>query len=253
MPKKRFGQHFLSDPNILGRIVDFSRVGPFDTVVEIGPGRGALTKAIAERVRRVVAVEIDRDLAEKLRTSVPANVQIVEQDALGTDLAAVSPEPYHLLGNLPYNIATPLFERFVEARTHILSVTVMIQREVADRILAGPGNRDYSPLSIGIQYYAEVEFGFGVPPGAFTPRPKVDSAVIRLTWRDNVADAPALMKFVRKAFMSRRKKLVNNLMAMYGNKNRIELTDTLTALGIDSDARPEDLSVEAYVKLFQSF
>ena len=252
MPKKRFGQHFLSDPAILGQIVDFSRIGPGDTVVEIGPGRGALTKAIATRVRRVVAVEIDRDLAEKLRTSVPANVQIVEGDALGTDLTAVSPEPYHLLGNLPYNIATPLLERIVEARPHILSVTVMIQREVADRILAGPGNRDYSPLSIGIQYYAEVERGFGVPPGAFTPRPKVDSAVIRLTWRDNVADAPALMKFVRKAFRSRRKKLVNNLMAMYGNKGRENLIDIVKAVGIDADARPEDLSVEDYLRLFRA-
>ena len=107
MPRKRFGQHFLTDPNILGRIVDFSRVGPSDTVVEIGSGRGSLTKTIAERVRRIVAVEIDRDLVETLRTSVPPNVQIVEQDALGTDLAAISPEPYHLLGNLPYNIASP--------------------------------------------------------------------------------------------------------------------------------------------------
>ena len=252
MPRKRFGQHFLTDPNILGRIVDFSRVGPSDTVVEIGPGRGALTKTIAERVRRVVAVEIDRDLVERLRAYVPPNVQVVERDALETDLAEVSPEPYHLLGNLPYNIATPLLERFVDARTHILSATVMIQKEVADRILARPGNRDYSPLSIGIQYYAEVERGFRVLPGAFTPRPKVDSAVIRLTWRDNVADATALMEFVRKAFTSRRKKLVNNLMTIYGNKNRNQLADTLNAVGVDPDARPEDLSVDEYVKLFQS-
>ena len=232
--------------------MDFSRVGPSDTVVEIGPGRGALTKTIAERVRRVVAVEIDRDLVEMLRTSVPPNVQIVERDALETDLAEVSPEPYHLLGNLPYNIATPLFERFVHARTHIRSVTVMIQKEVADRILARPGTREYSPLSIGIQYYAEVERGFPVQPGAFTPRPKVDSAVIRLTWRDDVADARALMEFVRKAFTSRRKKLVNNLMTIYGNKNRNQLADTLNAVGIDPDARPEDLSVDHYVKLFQA-
>ena len=242
MPKKRLGQHFLTDPNILQRIVDFSRVGPSDCVVEIGSGRGALTKTIAERVKRVIAIEIDHDLVKTLRTSVPTNVQIVEQDALAADLAMISPEPYHLLGNLPYNIATPLFERFIQARSHIRSVTVMIQKEVADRILARPGNREYSPLSIGIQYYADVEDGFRVPQGAFTPKPKVDSAVIRLIWRHNVPDSTALMKFVQRAFRARRKKLVNNLLAIHRGNNRTQLADTLKSIGIDSNARPTLLS-----------
>jgi len=253
LAKKALGQHFLSDPNILKRIVDFSQVGPADQVLEIGPGKGTLTQVIAERASRVVAIEIDHSLFKFLSSTFQQkNIEVLEQDALDVNFDAILPSPYHLVSNLPYNITSPLLERLIGYRKSILSVTVMIQAEVADRILAKPGSREYSPLSIGIQYYAHVESGFKVPPGAFTPRPKVHSKVIRLTWRNGVIEAPALMTFVKQTFSSRRKKLINNLCAMYRTKSRANLLSKLSASGIDTDARPENLSVDDYIILFKA-
>lgn len=252
MPKKRFGQHFLSDPSILESIVDFSGVGKLDTVVEVGSGRGTLTRTIASRVHKVIAIEIDGDLISQLRKSIPSNVELIKGDALETNLESLSAEPYHLLGNLPYNIATPLLDRFVRARLHICSVTVLLQSEVADRILAKPGTRSYGALSVGIQYYADVALGFRIPPTAFEPQPQVDSTLIRLMWKDNVPDATDLIVFVRKAFGSRRKKLINNLGPIVDNKNRSELLEIFQKVNIRSDARPGDLSVDEYVELFKA-
>ena len=249
MAKKRFGQHFLTDPSILERIVSFARISPTDTVVEIGPGRGSLTRAIARVARQVVAVEIDRDLIAELRGNLPANVELVEADGLEVDLTTLTNQPFHLIGNLPYNVATPLLDRFIRARHYIQSVTVMVQKEVADRILAEPGTRQYSPLSIGIQYYADVAPGFTVPPGAFAPTPKVQSRVIRLTWHSDRPDSPKLIPFVGRAFASRRKKLINNLNAMYPEMNRQALTEVLENLSLNPDLRPENLSVKDFVRL----
>jgi len=245
--KKRFGQHFLSDPSILKRIVQLARIGPRDSIFEIGPGRGSLTRELSAAAGRVIAIEIDRDLVPRLRADMPANVEIVEGDALKVEFPA---EPFHLVGNLPYNIATPLFKRFIEHRSHILDVTVMIQKEVAARLIAKPGTSEYGPLSILLQYYAAVTYGFSVPPGAFTPRPKVNSAVVRLDWKPNVPDARKFTDFVHLAFGSRRKKLVNNLLSMYGSLGREEIVQRLTKADVNVDARPEDLSVSQFLRVY---
>ena len=244
--KKRFGQHFLSDRNILQRIVRLAAISPEDTVVEIGPGSGALTRELAAAAKRVIAIEIDRDLVPRLRSTMPGNVEIVEGDALEIEL----PHNTHLVGNLPYNISTPLLKKFIAAREHILDVTVMLQKEVAERIRAKAGSEDYGPLSVLIQYYATPVWGFTVPPGAFTPKPKVDSAVIRLEWKPGVAGNNAFTDFVHHAFGSRRKKLLNNLVSIFPGKTREELASTLERSGVSRDARAETLSVEQFLGVY---
>jgi 16S rRNA (adenine1518-N6/adenine1519-N6)-dimethyltransferase len=248
--KKRFGQHFLTDRSILRRIVEFAKIRPEDTVVEIGPGAGALTAQFAAAARRVVAVEIDRDLIPNLRREMPSNVEIIEGDALLVDFPS---GPFHLAGNLPYNVATPLFKRFIEHRDRILGVTVMIQKEVAERLLAAPGSGDYGPLSVLIQYYADVTYGFKVLPGAFKPRPKVDSAVIRLDWKPNTPYARAFTDFVQQAFSSRRKKLANNLIHLFPALGREETQRRLELAGIEANARPEELSVAEFLRVYNQF
>ncbi len=252
MPKKHLGQHFLSDTAILDRMVGFSQVATDDTVVEIGPGRGTLTATLAGRVRRVIAIELDRDLIFPLREQAGPNVEVIEGDALEVDFTCICPTRYHVVANLPYNVATPLIERFVAARAAIDSVTVMLQKEVAERILATSGGSQYGALSVGMQYYAAIEGGFTVPPGAFTPPPKVFSRVIRLTWHPDAVDLPEFVAFVRRAFASRRKKLVNNLAPIYPHLGRRNLIDILQRAAIDPDARPGDLPVEAFVRLHHS-
>jgi len=248
--KKRFGQHFLSDRHLLQRIVRLAAVAPEDTVIEIGPGSGSLTRELAAAARRVVAIEIDRDLIPALRATMPENVEIVEGDALDMNLERLAGSSFHLVGNLPYNIATPLLRKFIAARAQALDVTVMLQKEVAERIRAKAGSGDYGPLSVLIQYYAVPVWGFTVPPGAFTPKPKVDSAVIRLEWKSGVANNFAFTDFVHQAFGSRRKKLLNNLVSMFSRKTREELASALEASGVSRDARAETLSVEQFLDVY---
>ncbi len=248
--KKRFGQHFLSDPSILRRIVQFAQITSNDTVVEIGPGAGSLTAELAQVAHRVVAIEIDRDLIPPLRLSMPGNVDIIEGDALEVEWPSGR---FHVAGNLPYNVATPLLKRFIERRDRISSVTVMVQKEVAERLAAEPSTRDYGPLSILVQYYATVKYGFTVPPGAFKPRPKVDSAVIRLEWIPDVPSARAFTDFVQQAFASRRKKLANNLLSMFDSLDREEILRRVTNAGIAANARPEEVSVTEFLRVYNQF
>ena len=250
MPKKRYGQHFLSDPAILDRIVKFAQVPPDADVVEIGPGKGSLTEVLALGARRVIAVEVDADLIPGLRRAMPSNVEILERNALDVDFSTLAPNPVHLVANLPYNIATPLLERFVQARDSIAAVTIMVQREVADRIAAAPGSGDYGPLSLGIQYYARVDPGFLVEPGSFDPPPKVHSRLLRLTWKPNTPDAPRFIRFVKSAFSSRRKKLVNNLTGLLPELDRNALTGIMSELDLDTNLRPEGLSLEQFLELY---
>jgi 16S rRNA (adenine1518-N6/adenine1519-N6)-dimethyltransferase len=252
MLKKRFGQHFLNDRNIIQRIVRCSQLHLQDTIVEIGPGAGALTRELAAAARHVVAVEIDRDLIAGLRESMPENVDVVEADALEIDFERISSVPFRLVANLPYNVATPLLKRFIEFRRRIIDVTVMIQREVAERITANAGDDAYGPLSLLIQYYATPALCFVVPAGAFRPKPKVDSAVIRLAWRD-VPDAHDFTDFVHGAFASRRKKLVNNLLHIYPHLKREDTIERVRGAGIAESARPEELSLEDYLRLYASW
>jgi 16S rRNA (adenine1518-N6/adenine1519-N6)-dimethyltransferase len=155
-----------------------------------------------------------------------------------------------VVANLPYNVATPIIQRFIEARSQIQGVTVMVQKEVADRIAAPAGTEAYGPLSILVQYYAHARYGFTVPPGAFTPRPRVDSAVIRLEWKPGVADARGFTDFVHQAFASRRKTLANNLARMTPQLRREEIERRLTAAGIPVKARPEELTVDEFLAVY---
>jgi len=247
--KKRYGQHFISDRDLLQRIIELAHISSTDTVIEIGPGAGSLTRELAAVARRVVAIEIDRDLIGALRRTMPFNVEIVDADALGVDFEQYT-APYHVIGNLPYNVATVLLRTFISHRSRISEVTVMLQKEVAQRICARPGTRDYGPLSVLVQYYAEPTWGFTVPPSAFTPPPKVDSAVIRLDWKPDVADFPAFTDFVHHAFALRRKKLVNNLGAILPGRTKDDLTDILRRAGISIDARAETLTIEEFLRVY---
>ena len=248
--KKRFGQHFLTDRSILRRIAEFSKIGPDATVVEIGPGAGALTLELAAIAQRVIAIEIDRDLIPSLRADMPGNVEIIEGDALEVTFPSGR---FHLVGNLPYNVATPLFKRFIENRDRIVNVTVMVQKEVAERLTADPGTGEYGPLSVLIQYYADVTYGFTVRPGAFKPRPKVDSAVVRLEWRSGVPADRGFTDFVQKAFSSRRKKLANNLLHMFPSVGRDAVLHRIEKAGIEADVRPEALSVDEFLRIYNQF
>jgi 16S rRNA (adenine1518-N6/adenine1519-N6)-dimethyltransferase len=248
--KKRFGQHFLTDRSILQRIVKLAHIHHDETVVEIGAGAGSLTSELAAIAQHVIAIEIDRDLVPSLRASMPENVEIVEGDALEVPWPAGQ---FHVVGNLPYNVATPLLKRFIDHRQFIQDVTVMVQKEVAERLIAEPSTPEYGPLSVLIQYYATVKYGFTVAPGAFKPRPKVDSAVIRLEWNPDVPAARAFTDFVHHAFGSRRKKLVNNLLSMFGSLGREEIRKRMRSAGIPENARPEELSVEKFLRVYNQF
>jgi 16S rRNA (adenine1518-N6/adenine1519-N6)-dimethyltransferase len=251
--KKRYGQHFISDRNLLQRIIDLAHIAPGDTVIEIGPGTGTLTRELAFAAKQVIAIEIDRDLIGALRRGMPRNVEIVEGDALEVDLETisnVSGDSFHIVGNLPYNIATVLLRKFIAHRTRISEITVMLQKEVAERVRAVPGTHDYGPLSVLIQYYASPTWGFTVPPGAFSPPPKVDSAVIRLDWKPGIPEFPAFTDFVHRAFSSRRKKLLNNLGAILPGRTKEELAEILRSVGVSVDVRAETLSVEDFLRVY---
>jgi 16S rRNA (adenine1518-N6/adenine1519-N6)-dimethyltransferase len=248
--KKRYGQHFISDRILLRRIVQFADIPSSATVVEIGPGAGALTRELAAAARRVIAIEIDRDLIPKLRTAALPNVEIVEGDALKMDFHQLTSDVFHVAGNLPYNVATPLIRRFIESRAQIINVTIMLQKEVAERLCAKPGSRDYGPLSLLVQYYATPVWGFTVPPGAFKPRPKVDSAVIRLDWKPNVPDFTEFTDFVHLAFSSRRKKLINTLSTIYPSHSRETLALVLERANASPDARAETLSLDQFLAVY---
>ena len=248
--KKRFGQHFLSDPSILRRIVQFACLTPEDTVLEVGPGGGSLTLVLAATAHRVIAIEIDRELIARLRGRVPSNVEIIEGDALE---AAFPRIPFHVVANLPYNVATPLLKRFIDHRDRIIDITVMIQKEVADRLSASPHTRDYGPLSVLIQYYASVAYGFTVPPGAFKPPPRVNSAVVRIDWKAGVTDDTCFTGFVHKAFSSRRKKIANNLQSMFGSLSRVEILQRLENAAVHPNVRPEELSVADFLRVYNQF
>ena len=245
--KKRFGQHFLTDRGILRKIVQLAGIQPEDNVVEIGPGAGALTRELAAAAKRVFAIEIDKDLIPGLRADMPRNVEVIEGDALEVEFPKT---PFHLVGNLPYNIATPLLKRAIDNRDHILDVTVMIQKEVADRIRAKERSDAYGPLSVLVQYYATPTWGFTVPPGAFKPRPKVDSAVIRLDWHPNIAPASDFTDFVHRAFSSRRKKLLNNLVQIFPARSHDEIAAALVETGLSSGVRAEELSTQQFFNVY---
>ncbi len=254
---KRLGQHFLTDHTVLERIADALQLSAADTVLEIGPGRGALTDLLVARAGRVVGVELDRALAEVLRRRYAADprVSIVEQDVLKTNLAeAAGTEDFVLAGNVPYYITTPiLFHALVAPRP--ARAVYLVQREVAERVVAPPGNGDYGALSVNVQALASVELLFLVPASAFSPPPKVESAVIRVTPRAEPSIAPGrepvFRSFVLASFALRRKQLrrVVRTVASFGVE---EADRALEAAGIDPEARPETLTPDQFVRLLDA-
>ena len=255
-PRKRLGQHFLVDHVALERIADALAPTANDVVVEIGPGRGALTDLLVRRAKRVIAIELDRDLAPYLRDRYrdAGNVEVIERDVLEVNLGEVAGPEFLLAGNVPYYITTPILFHALE-RPRPSRAVYLVQREVAERIVAPPGSRTYGALSVNVQAVALAELVGRVPPGAFRPPPSVDSAIIRLTPRpDPAVDASMETDFrllVQDAFGLRRKQMRRVVRTVA--KLDVERADrALEVAGVDPECRPETLSPEDFARLLQA-
>jgi len=245
--RRRFGQHFLHDAGVLAKIAAAVNPRAGEHIVEIGPGQGALTEQLLARVADIDAVEIDRDLAATLRERWPRALRLHEGDALRFDYTRLGAErggPLRLVGNLPYNISTPLLFHFLEHRSAIADLTVMLQKEVVERMAAAPGSGEYGRLTVMLAPWFDIEHLFDVGPGAFQPPPRVWSAVARLTVlaQPRFALPPAYAALVARAFSQRRKTLRNSLRAL------VPATVWETS-GIAATARPEELSPEQFATL----
>ena len=276
--KKALGQNFISDPQIIESIVDACGAGPKDTVVEIGPGKGALTCLLAERAARVIAVELDSSVIPLLKGNLAGapNVEVVNEDILKFDWSRVSGGVLRIVGNLPYYITTPILLGILEKNVPAESITVMVQKEVAERICASPGGKDYGVLSISLQYYADCAYVLDVPAEYFSPRPKVDSAVVHMTLKKERLLAPQeeqqFFALVKKAFSQRRKTLINSLAGLSIDPGALkdtsvvsgaskdvshvlskeQLTSALSIARIDPRRRPETLSIEEFAVLLKA-
>jgi 16S rRNA (adenine1518-N6/adenine1519-N6)-dimethyltransferase len=255
-PRKRLGQHFLRDRAVLARIADALGLTGVETVVEIGPGRGALTDLLVPRAGRLVAIEIDRDLAAHLRARYAdaPHVEVVEADVLETDLGALAGPAFVLAGNVPYYITTPIIFHALRAPRPARAV-YLVQREVADRLTAAPGGKEYGALSVNVQAVADAELLLRVPPGAFQPPPKVESAVVRVTPRAQPVVAPdeerRFRTFVQAVFGMRRKQMlrvVRTVAALDAETAGRLLAD----VGIAPDVRPETLAPAAFAALVRA-
>ena len=244
--RKRFGQNFLADPRYVARIVDAVDPRPGDNIVEIGPGLAAITEGLVAGAERVTAIEIDRDLAARLREQfTPAHLCLHEADALGFDFASLGRD-LRIVGNLPYTISSPLLFRIADVADLVRDVHVMLQREVVARMTAEPGTADYGRLTVMLQATFRIERLFLVPAGAFRPAPKVESAVARLVPLGGrapaIGDRPLFSRLVSAAFMQRRKTLRNALSALADE-------EAFAAARIDPQVRGETLSVADFVRL----
>ncbi|MHB8054333.1 MAG: 16S rRNA (adenine(1518)-N(6)/adenine(1519)-N(6))-dimethyltransferase RsmA [Candidatus Aminicenantales bacterium] len=249
------GQHFLRDIRLLEKIARTIGPRPEDIVIEIGPGKGALTRPLAARVAKVVAIEKDRILAEALNAGKPENVVVVEGDALEVsfdDLIGGADRPVKIIGNLPYAISGPFLARVWEERRLFSRAAFLVQREVAERIASGPGSKEFAPLSIMLQVYFDVKILFRVAPGSFTPPPRVESAVVSLLRREtpliSLSDEAGFRKFLGGAFAQRRKTLLNNLAAMGVPPEKGAAA--LASLGLAKTVRPEQVAIPAFGGLF---
>ncbi|HYC53020.1 MAG TPA: 16S rRNA (adenine(1518)-N(6)/adenine(1519)-N(6))-dimethyltransferase RsmA [Gemmatimonadaceae bacterium] len=254
--RKSLGQHFLSDKRILTRIVDALDPRPDETVIEIGPGRGALTDILKERAGRVVAVEYDRALAELLRQRYAgSNVEVVQADVLASDFAQLAGPTFAVVGNVPYYITTPILFHALQ-RPRAERAVFLVQREVAERMAAPAGSDAYGALSVNLQALAHAEMVFGVPRGAFHPPPKVDSAVVRVIPLQEPMVRPdeeqGFREFVQSAFGMRRKQLRRVLRGMRP-LDAAGADALLSSVGIDPTARPETLDPERFAALYRRF
>jgi 16S rRNA (adenine1518-N6/adenine1519-N6)-dimethyltransferase len=254
-PRRRFGQHFL-EPAWVDKLIQVIDPSPDETFLEIGPGHGALTRALAPHVKRIIAVEIDRDLAAALPARVPDNVHLVTADFLDLDLGALlqdEPRPLRAAGNLPYNVSSPILFRLLrhaDEGRQLLDATVMLQKEVADRLVATPGRNGYGTLALQTALAADVTRLLTLPPGAFRPPPKVTSAVVRLSFRPRTAevDPAAFERVVRAIFVHRRKTLLNALRPLAATVGR-GAEDVIEEAGLNPSQRPETLTVADVARL----
>lgn len=261
--KKSLGQNFLTEPNILRKIVETAGIDESTNVIEVGPGIGALTEQLARNAAQVLAFEIDDRLLPVLQDTLAPypNVTVVHQDVLEADLVKTTGEvftadlPIKVVANLPYYITTPIMMHFLESNLPVAEMVVMMQREVADRISAAPGTKAYGSLTIAVQYYMEAKLAFIVPKTVFVPQPNVDSAILKLTRRPTpavtVTDEQAFFRLTKAAFQLRRKTLWNNLLHAYGKDDATKawLTKSLAVAAIDPKRRGETLSLEEFAAL----
>ena len=259
--QKKLGQNFLIDTHVLDKIISAAHITKEDMVLEIGPGIGTMTQYLAEAAGKVIAVEIDRNLIPILEDTLSEynNVRVINEDVLKLDLRKLADEEnggkaIKVVANLPYYITTPIIMGLFENHVPVESITVMVQKEVADRMQTGPGNKDYGALSLAVQYYAEPYIVANVPPNCFMPRPKVGSAVIRLTRHEKppveVKDEKLMFDIIRASFNQRRKTLANGL----NNSDKITcskeiITKAIEKLGKGASVRGEALSLQEFAKL----
>jgi len=245
-PKKHLGQNFLTDTRILQKIILSCDLKPEDTVVEIGPGQGVLTRLIAPQVRKLICVETDSDLIEPLRV---LPIEIIHADFLQWDMGHL-PDGIKVIGNIPYYISTPIVEKLIENRTRFSEAFLTVQLEFGQRLTAKEGGKDYGSLSCFAQYYADIKMLFKIKNTCFKPVPKVDSCFLRLTMRPHPEGGQDLEEFLFKliqtAFQQRRKNIVNSLKGLVGKE---KLEGALESLGIDFNARPENLTLSNYIAL----
>ena len=262
MFQKRFGQNFLIDTHVLEKIIKSAEITKEDLVLEIGPGIGTMTQYLCENAREVVAVEIDKNLIPILTNDTLAeydNVTIINEDILKVDLNALVEEKNNgerikVVANLPYYITTPIIMGLFEAHVPLKNITVMVQKEVADRMQAGPGSKDYGALSLAVQYYATPYIVANVPPNCFMPRPNVGSAVIRLTLHEEptvkVKDEALMFRIIRASFNQRRKTLVNSLTnAAELQLSKETVQNALEEMGLSATVRGEALTLEQFAEL----
>ncbi len=259
--QKKYGQNFLVDTHVLEKIMDAAQITADDCVVEIGPGIGTMTQYLAERAGSVVAVEIDKNLIPILQETLSEydNVTIINEDILKVDLNRIVEEknggrPVKVVANLPYYITTPIIMGLFENHVPLQSITIMVQKEVADRMQVGPGTKDYGALSLAVQYYARPEIVAIVPPNCFIPRPGVASAVIRLTRYEEppvqVTDEAFLFALIRASFNQRRKTLANGLSnAQNLSLTREQVTEALEGMGLSPTVRGEALTLSQFAAL----
>lgn len=259
--QKKFGQNFLIDPMVLEKIIDAAEITKEDCVLEIGPGIGTMTQYLCERARHVIAVEIDKNLIGILEDTLSAydNKTIINDDILKVDMNQLALEyndgkPMKVVANLPYYITTPIIMGLFENKVPLKSITIMVQKEVADRMQEGPGTKEYGALSLAVQYYAKPEIVANVPPNCFIPRPNVGSAVIRLMRYEippvQVNDEKKMFALIRASFNQRRKTLVNGLgNAQNINVSKEKVTECLEKMGLSPMVRGETLSLEQFAEL----
>lgn len=263
--KKGFGQNFLIDTNVLDNIADAAGITSEDTVLEIGPGFGSLTQTVAERAKKVISLEIDTKLIPILNETLADynNIEIINKDVLKCDIDELSREkndgkPFKVVANLPYYITTPIIMDMLEKHSAVTSMTVMVQKEVAERMQAGPKSSDYGALSVAVQFYADTNIDMIVQPSCFMPRPKVASAVITLKLRDkpsvDVKDKKLFFHIVKCAFGQRRKTLLNTLCNQ-GNFNmtKEEIGEIIRSVGLDERIRGEAMSLREFGILSDKF